>query len=439
MDVLSVSQLTAAIKQKLEYAFAYVTVRGEVSNLRKQASGHIYFTLKDRESQISAVLFRGNAKALSQEPKEGDQLTVKGQLSVYAPRGNYQIIVREVEYSGVGELLKTLHERKLRLEKAGWFEPSLKKPLPKLPKRIGVVTSPTGSVIQDILNVLSRRFPGFQLILSPVRVQGEGAAEEIARAIDDFSRYPLADLLIIGRGGGSLEDLWPFNELIVATAIKNSSIPIISAVGHETDFTLSDFVADVRAPTPSAAAELAILEKSNALIALKKAETRLLQSLKIRISSHQKMLEAYCKQPSLSSPYLLLSPYLQKLDEIKAMYQSHSHSLLTHYRLHLDGLIKQKEALRPSTQIVQQRRTFARRRQEFHRIMQQKISIKKERLDKLQEHLGAIDPRHLLKKGYSIVFHEKNDSVILSRSETKAGDHLRIQLSDGQVLAEVKE
>ncbi|MCB1083226.1 MAG: exodeoxyribonuclease VII large subunit, partial [Simkania sp.] len=224
-EALSVTELTQAIKHQLESNFTALSVKGEVTNLRLQASGHYYFSLKDENAQISAVLFQGNARFAKHLPKMGDQVLIKGEINVYAPRGTYQIIVREIEHAGLGELLLKFHALKAKLEKMGWFDPAKKKPLPTYPKTIGVVTSPTGAVIQDILNVLKRRFPNFHLILNPVKVQGAGAAEEIAQAIDDFNRFGLADILIIGRGGGSLEDLWAFNEECVAAAIFRSKIP----------------------------------------------------------------------------------------------------------------------------------------------------------------------------------------------------------------------
>jgi exodeoxyribonuclease VII large subunit len=261
MKALSVTELTSQIKQQLETGFSSIYVKGEISNIKLQASGHYYFTLKDAGSQISCVLFKGHTKALSRAPKEGDQVVVQGDISVYAPRGNYQLLVKTIEYVGIGTLLMQLHMLKEKLQAEGLFDKSRKKLLPRFPKIIGVITSPTGAVIQDILTVLERRSSGMHLILNPVKVQGEGSAEEIARAIDDCNRYAICDVLIVGRGGGSLEDLWAFNEEIVVRAIARSQIPIISAVGHETDVSLSDFVADVRAPTPSAAAEICTAEK----------------------------------------------------------------------------------------------------------------------------------------------------------------------------------
>jgi len=437
-EIFTVSGLTAAIKKKLETSFTVVSVRGEVSNLRKQASGHIYFTLKDKDAQISSVLFRGNAMHLKKELKEGDQIVALGELSVYPPRGNYQIIVREVEFSGEGELLRRLQFLKESLNKRGWFDPSTKKPLPKLPKTIGVITSPTGSVIQDIIHVLSRRFSGFHLVLNPVRVQGMGAASEIARAINECNRYKLADVLIIGRGGGSLEDLWPFNEEIVAKAIFDSVIPIISAVGHETDFTISDFVADVRAPTPSAAAEIVSSEKRQMLLDLSKAQLRLLQTVATQVRSSKRLLETLVKRPPLSSPYTLLGPFLQKVDEMKEDLHFAAKQKLSTRRMRLEGLKKQKEMLRPQNQILQLKENFSKKSKGLFWAMQQQISRKKTRLEQLSAHLKAIDPRNLLAKGYSVVFRENSDSVILRAQEVVRGEKLRIQLIDGQLTVKVE-
>lgn len=417
MNILTVSQLTAAIKQKLEVGFASISVRGEVSNLRVQSSGHIYFTLKDAGSQVSAVLFKGQSYRLSQPLKEGDQIVISGELSVYVPRGNYQIIVREVEFSGVGELLKKLHALKLKLEGLGWFDPAIKKPLPKLPRTIGVVTSPTGSVIQDMLHILSRRYSGFHLILNPVRVQGELAAAEIAQAIKDFNTHRLADVLIVGRGGGSFEDLWPFNEEIVARAIHESQIPIISAVGHETDFTIADFVADLRAPTPSAAAELVTLEKNQLMLQLRKAKVGILQTMQTHLRTHRRMLETISKQPVLKSPYNILASYIQKVDDIRA-----------DLKLALKQILGQ-----------QKRKDFNKIGVSLELAAKKHIEQKRRRLEQLTDHLRAIDPRNLLKKGYSIVFREKNDSVILSKEGLEPEEILRIQVSNGKIRVKVEE
>ena len=256
--VFSVSQITDLIKEILETSFRTITIEGEISNWRPSAAGHIYFTLKDNNAQIKAVLFRGAAMKLNFHPKDGDKVRCTGSLSVYAPQGNYQIIVNTMQIAGAGNILQMLEERKRKLAAEGLFDENRKKPLPAMPKTIGVVTSPTGAAIRDILNVTKRRNPGMNVIVLPAIVQGEGAAQTICRMIEIANFYQLCDVLIVGRGGGSLEDLLPFSEESVVRALAASEIPTISAVGHEIDWALCDYAADRRAPTPSAAAEMAV-------------------------------------------------------------------------------------------------------------------------------------------------------------------------------------
>ena len=256
--VFSVSQITDLIKEILETSFRSIIIEGEISNWRPSAAGHIYFTLKDNNAQIKAVIFRGAAMRLGFRPKDGDKVRCTGSLSVYAPQGNYQIIVNTMEMAGAGNILQMLEERKKKLALEGLFDESRKKPLPAMPETIGVVTSPTGAAIRDILNVTKRRNPGINIIVLPAIVQGDGAAQTICRMIEIANYYELCDLLIVGRGGGSLEDLLPFSEESVVRAVAASRIPTISAVGHEIDWALCDYAADRRAPTPSAAAEMAV-------------------------------------------------------------------------------------------------------------------------------------------------------------------------------------
>lgn len=416
-EILSVSQLTHLIKKNLESQFRTVKVQGEITNFKAQSSGHLYFTLKDGESQISAVLFRGNATALARPPKNGDQVIAVGEISVYAPRGNYQLICRQMQFAGVGELLLKLHVLKNKLAGLGWFDQEKKKPLPSTPKTIGVVTSPTGAVIQDILNILSRRHAGFHLVLNPVKVQGEGAALEIARAIDQFNHHNLADVLIVGRGGGSLEDLWPFNEEIVAEAIFRSRIPIISAVGHETDFSIADFVADLRAPTPSAAAEIVMAAAEQRLAALASFQKQLDQLMLHRFSTAKQKIHLIQKHPLLSSPYALIQNATQRFDDYAETCDQAAYQLVQTKQLKLDGLKKQLAACNPSLRIV----------------------YLKEKLQQLTAHLTAIDPKNLLKKGFSILFKENTNSVILSSKDLHLNDSVRVLLHDGTIKAKIYE
>ena len=256
--ILTVSRLTALLRDVLEENFEQVWVEGEVSNLSRPSSGHLYFSLKDGGAQLRCVMFKGSARSLRFRPTDGMALIARGRISVYDQRGEYQLICDYLEPAGLGALQAAFMQLKERLAAEGLFDEGLKHPLPVLPRTVGVITSSTGAAVHDILNVLKRRFSSLSVLLYPVRVQGEGAALEIARAVDDMNRLKLVDVLIVGRGGGSLEDLWAFNEEVLARALRRSAIPVISAVGHETDWTIADFVADLRAPTPSAAAELVI-------------------------------------------------------------------------------------------------------------------------------------------------------------------------------------
>ena len=395
MRILTVSELTSSIKAVLEPPFRALSVQGEISNFKLQSSGHLYFSLKDAGAQIASVLFKGNAAQLQRLPKEGDQVIAKGEIGLYAPSGRYQLVIRELQFLGIGELLLKFHQLKETLSLRGWFDPSRKKILPKIPKRIGVITSPTGAVIRDILNVLNRRFKNFHLILNPVKVQGEGAKEEIARAISEFNQYGLADVLIIGRGGGSIEDLWAFNEEIVAKAIFESTIPVISAVGHETDFTIADWVADVRAPTPSAAAEIAIAEKAHLLQFLQTMHKRCHQRILEHVSQYKKHMFALQKHPLFSSPYGVLSPTIQRLDDFT----------------------RQLERLNPMG----------------------KIDKLKDRLERVKLHLRSMHPQNILKKGYTILFSENQDSIILSAGTLQREQKLTALFHDGTAKVTVDE
>jgi exodeoxyribonuclease VII large subunit len=483
--VLTVSQLTNAIKLSLEGTFPSIWLQGEVSNCKLQSSGHLYFSLKDSQAQISAVMFRGDVVMMKVVPKEGSHVIVYGALNVYPPSGKYQLIVREMKLMGLGELLLKLEELKIKLHKKGWFKAEHKKSLPKFPKVIGVVTSPTGAAIQDILNVLTRRFSGFKLILNPVKVQGDGAAQEIAQAITQFNLYNMVDVMIVGRGGGSIEDLWAFNEEIVAEAIFFSKIPIISAVGHETDHCISDYVADVRAPTPSAAAELVIAEKAQQLTHLKQASRRIQQTVFHLLRHHRNTLIGILKQPILNTPYVLLGFWMQKLDNIKLEIDKTISRQLATKRLIIDSCRKQLEVLKPVTQIIHLKIKLSQlerslkltllmkiaslrkqlnqkndqishswrlhhgnRRKMFSQIIKQKqlslaweryFLIKKEKLKQLASSLKAIDPKILLTKGYSILFSEKDHSVISSVHAIQTHQNVKVLLSDGEILTTVKE
>lgn len=458
---LSVSELTKAIKFKLEADFSRVCVQGEISNFKRQSSGHLYFTLKDSSAQIQAVMFSRDASSLSQEPKIGDQVEVVGELNVYPPRGNYQIIVRSLKASGLGQLLLLLEERKKKYLQLGYFDLEKKKKIPVSPKTIGVITSPTGAVIRDILQILTRRSRGFHVLLNPVRVQGEGAKEEISQAIDLFNDYQLADVLILARGGGSMEDLWPFNESLVVESIFKSKIPIISAVGHETDTTLADLAADLRAPTPSAAAELVSFESHKTIEKLESYSQNIERAIYSYLQQGLRNLKQVQNHPYLLYPDRLLFSFKQRLDDLSTQLEQRlrHHFQLKKERLH--QLILQQKQGSPSINIektkhrfVQLERAFLQsffntlqnRRQrlsfirdQIDRFVEVFVQRKKLKFETLSTHLEAIHPQKLLEKGYSILFDENKKSVILSAQDISLKQKVKVVLKDGFIKASVDE
>ena len=439
IPVLTVSQLTNAIKQSLETTFPSIWLQGEISNCKLHTSGHLYFSLKDANAQISAVMFRGHASTLPKVPKDGDSVIVYGGLNVYPPSGRYQIQVLELRFAGLGELLLKLEELKKKLHKRGWFSQEHKKPIPKLPRKIGIVTSPTGAAIQDILNILSRRFSGFHVIINPVRVQGEGAAEEIARAIQQFNEADLVDVIIVGRGGGSIEDLWAFNEEIVAEAIFKSRIPIIAAVGHETDHCIAEYVADIRAPTPSAAAEIVIAEKSQQLEKLNQSKRSLDQTI-TNILRHRKIsFKNILKQPIIRNPYVLLGPWMQKLDDTRTHIDSSILQFLKQQKTIIEARKRVLYSLNPRSQILNSQKRLTAVSKQLDQLILRRVSFLSERLNRVSSSLKAIDPKNLLTRGYSILFSEKDRSVITSVHKVKMSDQLRMQLADGEILSTVNK
>ncbi|MDF2549908.1 MAG: xseA, partial [Chlamydiales bacterium] len=409
---------------------------------------------------------------------------VKADISVYPPRGNYQLICREMNLIGVGKLLLELEKLKQKLWQKGYFAPERKRAIPKFAKRIGVVTSPTGAVIRDIINILTRRFKGFSLLLNPVKVQGEGAAQEIARAIEDFNRFNLVDVIICGRGGGSIEDLWAFNEEIVADAIFKSRIPIISAVGHETDTCIADWVADLRAPTPSAAAELVSHEKSQKLKELSTLEERLFERMDYKIRQRKLQLQSIERLPVLSSSYSLFSTPLQKIDEWRLLFDLKVKEALKHRLYEISLRKEQVNALQPIRriqnsisqlcqlqkgidqallqkrqkkgwllksqqasllQIMRRKSSLMKQfdaqqlRQKLDHLLQRLLQDKRGKKEQVTALLASLDPKNVLKKGYSIIFAEKDSKVVSSVAQFSSGQSLRILLQDGEAKVQVAD
>lgn len=411
--VYRVAELTRLIKTILEDEVGEIWVEGEVSNFRQPVSGHWYFTLKDDSAQLALVMFRGNQRGIRFQPKDGMLLRANGQVSVYEKSGQYQMIVRALEAAGQGALQAAFEALKRKLEAEGLFDPGRKKPLPRLPRHIGIVTSPTGAAIRDILNILTRRFYNLHVVVAPVRVQGAGAAEEIAAALDDFNRRGDMDVLVVCRGGGSLEDLWCFNEEVVARAIARSAIPVISAVGHEIDFTISDFVADLRAPTPSAAAELVISRKADFEIQLQEYSRRLGRALHQQVADLKYRFLAAGRSYVFREPLHLVRRILERIERLRAKMQSQAESNLRQAQQRVDELNGR----------------LARQMQSWRHLQALALA-------RLETQLKGINPLVVLERGYSITF-RPDGRVIKAASQTRPGDRLITRVASGTLESEV--
>jgi exodeoxyribonuclease VII large subunit len=434
--VLTVTQLTTLVRGVLEENFEHVWVEGEVSNLAMPSSGHLYFTLKDAGAQLRCVMFRASSRALKFRPRDGQGFIVRGRLSVFEPRGEYQLIVEYMEPQGIGALQLAFVQLKERLAMEGLFAETHKKPVPKLPRRIGVVTSATGAAIHDILNVLDRRFANIEILLRPVKVQGEGAAEEIAAAINDFNLYRDIDVMIVGRGGGSLEDLWAFNEEVVARAVHASKIPIISAVGHEVDFTIVDFVADLRAPTPSAAAELVVTSKEELDAGLEALVHRLRQAIKHRLAENRAEFGALAR--SVKDPALLLGHLAQRLDD---MHERLCRAMGGRIERSTDRLFSARNRLRltnPSVQLERGRELLISLAARGERAMQRLLDRNRESAAVSAGKLNSLSPLLTLARGYAIVSRLPDWTLVRDGRNVAPGDRLDITFQRGGALCIVE-
>ena len=435
--ILSVSDLTRFIKQQLENRFVDVWVEGEASNLRTPGSGHLYFTLKDESAQLRAVLFRSAGRAVRFLPKEGQQVLCHGRVTVYEPRGEYQIVVDSIEPRGIGALQAAFEQLKERLQKEGLFDPSRKKPLPVLPRRIGIVTSPTGAAIRDILKVLSGPWAKLEIVINPVPVQGGGAASAIASAIDELNDRGPFDLLIVGRGGGSLEDLWAFNEEVVARAIFRSRIPVISAVGHEIDYTISDFVADLRAPTPTAAAEAVIQARRKWYDQIDFQRVRLNHGMRRGLEMARSRLNVY--QRSLRDPRKAIEASLFRLDELEVRIRRGLFNTLRHQAQRLRHA---RESLRHRSPVERLHRLGTRTQELTKRFELQAgfyLRQKRNRLESLLTALDGLSPLAILSRGYSITRKLPEMRLIKKAQEVNPGMRVQVRLHQGELICRVEE
>jgi exodeoxyribonuclease VII large subunit len=445
--VLSVTELTGQIKRLLEQQVGQVWVSGEITNLRAQSSGHNYFTLKDAGAQLNCVLFRGEATAARGVLEDGRKVLLQGDLTVYEPRGQYQLIVHAVELQGVGALQLAFEQLKARLAAEGLFDPARKRPLPAYPQRLGLVTSPTGAALRDVLHVVERRNPALDIILVPCRVQGQGAAAEIAagiRLLNEFSDQARAkggaglDVILLTRGGGSLEDLWAFNEEAVARAIFESALPVMSAVGHEIDFTISDFVADVRAATPSAGAELLTQDvfASRAFVAAAR------ETLEFRVRQQwERKAEAsgqLAARLARCHPRRRLNEWAQRLDDLQSSLARGVLQGTRERQLAWRNLAERLWRLRPAQVVAQRREVLEQEERRLRELARHRFQALGKSLTLLESRLRLLGPEQVLARGYSITRDAATGQVLRDAARAQAGQQLATRLHRGEILSRVE-
>jgi exodeoxyribonuclease VII large subunit len=413
-SIYSVSSLTAAVHQLLSRAFNDIRVAGEISGYKVSQSGHAYFTLKDSGAQLRCVLFRNALRYLKFRPHDGLAVVARGSVEVYQDRGEYQLVVSSLEPQGLGALQLAFEQLKQRLSGEGLFDQARKRPIPALPRRIGLVTSPTGAAIRDMLSVLTRRFPGLHIRLYPTTVQGEGSVRGVCAGLDYFSNSGWADVVIVGRGGGSLEDLWTFNEEPVARAIAESNVPVVSAVGHETDFTIADFVADLRAPTPSAAAELIVKNRADLLRALESSAAAARRAVHLRISIAARRLHEQGIQRASTLLQRRMGRASQRLDESLQTLRRHD----------------------PRFRLAKLRQRLQQAGHDAAQSMRRQLGQARLRLDPLSGRLVALSPFAVLSRGYAIIENEQQ-RVVKSPDDAPPGTTVEARLANGRLRARV--
>jgi len=436
--VYTVSELTASIKAALEEGFPMVWVEGEISNLRTPGSGHAYFTLKDEGAQISAVLFRGRGRRVRFELEDGMQVLAFGGLDVYAARGQYQLVVEMMEPKGLGALQLAFEQLKRKLEAEGLFDQARKRPLPAFPRVIGIVTSPTGAAIRDMLNIIGRRFADLHILITPVRVQGDEAPGEIVRALEHLQQVTSLDVIIVGRGGGSIEDLWAFNDERVARALAACRVPVISAVGHETDFTIADFVADLRAPTPSGAAELVVREKLAVIESLVELYARLKQAVTADVSARRERVDFLLRRRVLTDPARALRDLYRRLDELQGRLRLGLRSSQRHITHRVALATNALRSRNPRARIAGASALLSQLRGRLESSAAHNMKTSRGRFAEVIGRLESLSPLGVLARGYSVT-RLPSGEVVRSASQVVVGDPLEILLHQGALGARVTE
>lgn len=438
-NILTVSQLNRATSRLLDEHFLSVLVEGEISNLAQPSSGHLYFSLKDAGAQVRCAMFKTQQRRLGFKPENGKQVIVKAQVSLYEPRGDFQLIVEHIEEAGDGALRRAFEALKLKLLEEGLFDAENKQSLPALPKTIGVITSPSGAAIRDILTVLRRRFSAVSVIIYPVAVQGDNAKYEIAKAIALANEQRQCDVIILGRGGGSLEDLWAFNEEMVARAIFASTIPIISAVGHETDVTIADFVADLRAATPSAAAEHATPDQQEWLSRFVQLEARLQQQLHRKLNQKLQSLAWLTKRLQQQHPGQKLAKNAQRMDELELRLNQAMQTKIRHNKSHIEAKIAKLWQYSPAVTInnYKQKQDYLSKR--LVTVTRHKLEGFHQQLLNVSQTLHAVSPLATLNRGYALVIHQPSGQIIRSTQQLKPGDMVETRLAEGRFSSQIKK
>jgi len=434
--IYTVSALTREVRDRLETYFSLVWVSGEVSNLRQPLSGHYYFTLKDAGAQLKAVLFKGSHQHLRSKPQEGSQFLCRGRLTVYEPRGEYQLVVDYLEPLGQGALAQAFEVLKTRLKAEGLFAPELKKPLPFLPRKIALVTSPTGAAVRDFLRLLRQRFPNVEVLIYPVKVQGAEAAGEIAAALNDLSACPGVEVIVLTRGGGSLEDLWPFNEEVVARAIHRCQTPVVSAVGHEVDFTIADFVADRRAPTPSAAVELVVPDKAE----LNRRLARLSATMAGTLARRRDMARQHLSLMARRLPDMrrALVDLRLKVDEKAEVLVRRAHRSVAHQDQALRLATSRLFLLSPRRTLTAARQRLAQAAQMLGQSFRRRQTEPRRHLEYSQSQLDQLNPLAILKRGYAVATLLPQGTLIRDATLISKGAAVRVRVAQGRMDCEVK-
>ena len=436
-DVWTVSRLNREVRLLIESGLPALWIEGEISNLARPASGHAYFSLKDESAQVRCALWRSSALKLTFTPRNGLQVRLRARVSVYEPRGEYQLIVEYAEEAGEGALRRRFEELKARLRAEGLFDEAAKRPLPPLPRRIGVITSPSGAAIRDILHILRRRFPAVPVVIYPVPVQGAGAAAKIAAALALASERAECDLLILARGGGSLEDLWSFNEEIVARAIRATTMPVISGVGHEVDFTIADFAADLRAPTPSGAAEMAVPDAGEWLKRLNKDVGRLHNAVSRRLGAKAERLGWQLRRLAVAHPGNRLRQHGQRLDELESRLRRGIGAALESRGQRVGRAMAVLGAHAPAPRLRSAMDRVAALDRRLATAMRHHAGSLRARAESAARALNAVSPLGTLQRGYAIVSRTADGQIVRSAAQLKAGEELRVTLARGRIGAVV--